>query len=781
MKRLLFVVVSILFCSSVFAQDETYAVALDRPDAADRPKVGIVLSGGGAKGMAHVGVFRMLEELDIPVDYIVGTSIGSIMGAMYALGYSSAEIDTITQNIDWDNTMKDNFDRKRMLFEDKKAGDQLLLKIPFKNRGGFREVVSNKDGQERNLKQKKGTVNTILNNMPNAVIEGQNLNSLFTQISVGYQDDISFDNLPIPFACVAVDMNSKKEVVFRSGDIVTAIRASMSIPGYFAPIQKDGMFLVDGGMLNNFPVDVIREMGADIVIGVDLHKYTKGFTKPVENLGDMITSTLAIMNGPKFDAGRNDTDILISPNTSEYGVLSFDQVSIQALIDSGYVASQVMEKPLRELAAKQHLYGGHNRNRDGKMEKHAINIRRDSVRIDQITVEGLDRRESKILMKNSSEYLGQYTDGEEIDRVIEDLYLTRAFSKVTYSLVGDIEDSSYVFKVGLTPERLHQLGFGFRFDSKVMAEILLNASFNRHRIYGWKFDILGKLGMNPYASVTAGYAFSPSWQLTANGLFRHSDTQLYSPETDVRYSSYDIYYNRVEVYMQNRGHIYDLHLGVRGEFNRSTGFSAQTDEDAASEVFKERYFGVFASFDLDSRNRSYFATRGVDMHLSTNYDIFGNDNYYEKINGIFDFRFNIAGYIPIGSRVTFVPQLYSRYVYNVPEEGFGVNIVGGYEKGRFIDSQLPFVGTNNSYLMDDFVSIGRADVCVNIFGNHYVTAMANYLLSAPSAWDVFKYPGYFGAGLKYSIDTFVGPIGLTGHWSNLSNKFGVYFSLGYSF
>lgn len=295
MKRLLFVVVSILFCSSVFAQDETYAVALDRPDAADRPKVGIVLSGGGAKGMAHVGVFRMLEELDIPVDYIVGTSIGSIMGAMYALGYSSAEIDTITQNIDWDNTMKDNFDRKRMLFEDKKAGDQLLLKIPFKNRGGFREVVANKDGQERNLKQKKGTVNTILNNMPNAVIEGQNLNSLFTQISVGYQDDISFDNLPIPFACVAVDMNSKKEVVFRSGDIVTAIRASMSIPGYFAPIQKDGMFLVDGGMLNNFPVDVIREMGADIVIGVDLHKYTKGFTKPVENLGDMITSTLAIM------------------------------------------------------------------------------------------------------------------------------------------------------------------------------------------------------------------------------------------------------------------------------------------------------------------------------------------------------------------------------------------------------------------------------------------------------------------------------------------------------
>lgn len=785
MKRIVAVVfLAVAFFNVLYGQERLTAVSLNRPDTVGRPKVGLVLSGGGAKGMAHIGVFKMLEELDIPVDYIVGTSIGSIMGGLYSLGYSSSEICTITEEVDWENLMQDNFSRKNTLYEDKKYGDQLLIKIPFKNRVSFREAMVNKDGRRYPIRPRRGGVGNILNNLPNALVEGQNINSLFTQLSVGYQDDIDFNELPIPFACVAVDLNSKSEVVFRSGNLVTAIRASMSIPGYFAPVEKDGMFLVDGGMLNNFPVDVARKMGADIVIGVDLHKYTKGRVGPVENLGDMVTSTLAIMNGPKFDAGRKDTDILICPNVSNFGVLSFDINSIRSLVDIGYAATQEVIGPLRELSEKQHSYGAHNPNRDGQAKRHAINIRRDSVKVDQIIVDGVDQKESSILMKNTLEYLGQYSDGREIDKEIERMYLTKAFSKVTYSLVGDVEDTNYVFKIGLTPERLHQFGVGFRFDSEVMAEILLNLSLNRHRIYGWKADVMGKLGSNPYAIVVGGYAFNPRWQLSAAYYFRHSDLHLYNMESDMRNSSNSLYYNRVEVFLQQKGLIHDLHMGLRGDMNSFSSISMGEEEEGAltdRKPFKKKYFGAFVSFDMDTRDRSYFATRGVDLHLSGAYDIFGEDNYSGSLPGEFDFRFNLQGYIPIGKRFTLIPQIYSRYLFNEPAVDYGNTLVGGYELGRYMTSHLPFVGTNHTYCMRDFVSIGRLDCRANIFGNHYVTAMANYMITGPDPGEAVNRPGYLGVGLSYSIDTFLGPIGLTGHWSNLSNSFGVYFSLGYSF
>ncbi len=786
MKRLIAVVFATFVCFNfLFGQEGTVAVSLNRPDTAGRPKVGLVLSGGGAKGMAHIGVFKMLEELDIPVDYIVGTSIGSIMGALYSLGYSSSEICAVMEDVDWENLMQDNFSRRRTFFEDKKSSDQLLIKIPFKNRVSFRNALVNKEGRIRTLKPKRSGVSNILNNLPNALVEGQNVQSLLTQLSVGYQGDIDFNDLPIPFACVAVDMNSKEEYVFHEGDLVTAIRASMSIPGYFSPVEKDGMFLVDGGMLNNFPVDVARKMGADIVIGSDLHKYTRGRVGPVENLGDMVTSTLAIMNGPKFDAGRADTDILICPNTSDFGVLSFDEKSIGALIERGYVAAQDVMGPLRELAGKQHSFGAHNKNASGEVKGHAINITRDSVKVAQITVEGVDPKEASILMKGSKEHLGRFSDGQEIESEIERIYLTRAFSKVSYSLLGDLDDSSYVFKINLTPERIHQFGIGFRFDSEVMAEILLNMSFNRHRIYGWKADITGKLGANPYVIAVGGYAFNPKWQLNAAYYFRYSDTQLYESGTNVRYASYSIYYNRAEIFLQKKGLLHDLHIGVRGDFNSMTSIVNDPENSGYSSIgekpFRESFMAAFLSLDLDNRDRSYFATRGINMHLSTAYDIFGKNSERGSLSGEFDFRFNIKGHIPLGKRVTLTPHLYSRYVYNNPKGGRDYNLVGGHESGRYVSSHLPFIGTNNLYQMGDFVGIFRLDCDVNIFGNHYVTAMANYMFQGPGPGQALDQPGYSGLGLKYSIDTFLGPIALTGHWSDLDRTFGVYFSMGYSF
>ena len=778
MKRFLAIFVLMLSAATVaFAEDTDSQTTAP----AKRPKVGVVMSGGGAKGVAHIGVLRLLEELDIPVDYVVGTSIGSIMGGLYAVGYNSSQLDSLVSSVDWSLIMQDAVTRRQAFFEDKKHEDKLLIKIPFMNSESFSREAVNHKGEQASTGGRKG-LSGVLNNIPSALVEGQNLHSLLTSLTVGYQDDVDFNNLPIPFACVAVDLNTKEEVVFHSGDIVQAIRASMSIPGYFAPVRIDDKFLVDGGMLNNFPVDVVRAMGADIVIGIDLHKYDKSRTQNVENLGDMVGSMLTIMNGNKYQEGLSDADIVISPNTSSFGVLSFDEKSVKALLDIGYYAANEQIDMLKLLAESQHAAGGHNPNiKLGR--KKSTNILQDSVHISQISLEGAESKELSFLMKKSKLEAGEYVNATEIDRLIDNFYLTQAFSKVTYSLAGDVDGDGYNLKVKCVPEKKHQAGIGFRFDSEDMASIYISANFNKHKLFGWKFDLSGKLGANPYARANVGYAFSNLWQLNASYDFKYSNIDFYS--TGIRRGSVSQLYHRSEVYMQHKRKNSDFHAGVRGDICRHSSMIT-SDSDNDDKLYKDRYLYGFASFEFDNRDRSYFTHKGLELKLEGAYSFAGiysdggtdTDDQYTDLGG------NLAVYIPLGRRVTLIPQIYARVNIN-ETEGYSYydNMVGGYEAGRYYYTHLPFVGANFVYGVEDIVGILRTDLQVNFYGKHYLTAMANIMGDSPDLQNILTENNdfYYGFGLKYSIDSFLGPISVIGHWSNLSTKFGMYFSLGYSF
>jgi len=784
MKKLLFAALLLIFSSFVVRAVESEAES--GASAHKRPKVGLVLSGGGAKGAAHIGVFKLLEELDIPVDYIVGTSIGSIMGGLYSLGYSSSELDSIMMTVDWDVVMSDSPKRKYMPFEDKKRDEQYLIKLPFKNREGF-NAAQDEARKTGVVTKNKGA---FLNNIPLALVEGQYLHSIFTQLTVGYQDNVDFNKFPIPFACVAVDIKSKEQVVFHSGDIVNAIRASMSIPAVFAPVRIGDSLLVDGGIKNNFPVDVAREMGADIIIGVDLHKYDKARNNDVENLGDMLGSLLVIMNGTKYQEGLDNSNVVISPNTTDFSVLGFDNKSIEALIDTGYCASLQQVEALKQIADEQHKYGAHNRyvKQDGARE--AVNLMTDSVRVSDIELSGGQEREMKYLMKRSRLRLGEYVTADEIDKLVEAFYLTGAYSKVEYSLVGDNRDSSFRLKIRFTPEKLHQLGAGARFDSEEMASILLNASFFKYNIFGWKFDINGKLAVNPYAGVNIGYALNNKYQLNIAYNFRFSDLSYY--DQGQRKGSVEIQAHRTEAFFQRKGRSSDLHLGVRDVYARHSSVlyseevtqgTAKESEPEEPELMRDNTFYAFVNFEFDNRDKRYFAHKGFHLDIDGSYGIAGKSNL-EKFKNFADLRLNLAGYIPAGEFVTIIPQLYARAIKGY-ENDFLIygNMAGGYERGRYYDTQMPFVGANRVYMLNNIATIARVDVQTQIIKNHYVTAMANLMVDAPSLDEFLnEYSDYhWGVGLRYSYDSFVGPLSLTGHWSNLSKSFQVYFSLGYSF
>ena len=773
MKRFLtLILLLVLMTPSLRAEDNPAA----EPQK-ERPKVGLVLSGGGAKGMAHIGALKVLEELDIPIDYVVGTSIGSIIGGFYALGYNADQLDSLVRAQDWDFLMKDQVARRNVSYTFKEDDDRFLLTIPFLNRRNLQEETQADKG--------KG----LLRNMPSALVSGHNLDQLFTKLSVGYQDDIDFNTLPIPFACVAVDLNTKEEVVWHSGDIVTAIRSSMSIPGYFAPVQIGDMYLVDGGMLNNLPVDVVKDMGADYVITIDLHHYKKSRPDTDQTLPEMVASMLSIMNGEKYHSGIAASDIVISPNVSEYGVLSFDDHSVSALVDSGRVAALQVLPQLRSMAAHLKEYPD-----DGKQRPpHAVNLSQDSVRISQMEIHGSEASEIAWLLSKTDIAPGKYVSGEDMDKAMNFFYSTRCFRKVKYAIAGK-EDEGYRLKIDFVPQRVHQAGIGFRFDSEEMASVLLGVSLNKRKLFGSKLDFEMELGLNANASLRYGYTFRNLTRLNIMAQLNHTSMDVYEDISiyEENPTKYKYGLNRTQRFNLFSGEASyqitgwrsaDIQFGVRYDKMEFRDMSAVNFIDGH---YRAQAARPFASWRFDNLDDAYFPAKGLRLHLEGGYDHVWGEKDLEAEDDIaykqsaYEAQLNLKAAIPLGERVTLIPQMWNRWLFGDPFAYYS-NYVGGTRYGRYLKSQMPFIGINHTYLTYDKVDIARADLRINLRRQHYLTLYANYMFE----WDIESshsiFDHHYGFGAGYAVNTIVGPVQFLAFWSDLSRSVGFHFSLGFDF
>ena len=260
-----------------------------------RPAVALVLSGGGAKGIAHIGVIKYIESLGIPVDLVVGTSMGGLIGGLYSLGYTTEQMDSLVRRIDWGWAFSDRLPRDYYSYSDARYREKYMISIPFfYEKDYYKMMLADEyrlDPVHRHDVLHIGADNeegfdmlkrNLLGSLPSGYIYGQNVSNLISSLTIGYQDSMSFRELPIPYACVAADMVSGKAKIWHSGKINDAMRSTMSIPGIFAPVRVGGMVLVDGGIRDNYPTQLARDMGADIIIGVDLaqHKSCLLYTSP---------------------------------------------------------------------------------------------------------------------------------------------------------------------------------------------------------------------------------------------------------------------------------------------------------------------------------------------------------------------------------------------------------------------------------------------------------------------------------------------------------------------
>lgn len=299
-----------------------------------RPKIGLVLGGGGAKGAAEVGVLKYIEEAGIKVDYIAGTSIGSIIGALYSVGYRSAELDSLFHSQEWLSLLADRDVENSSRFITRRDSAVYLFGFPIK----------------------RPKITTPNHRKTIGLSRGDSIVSLFTEMT-HRPDSINFDRLPIPFRCVAVDLKSFQEVVLSSGSLPQAMRASMAIPGVFKPVEMDSMLLVDGGLLNNLPVDVVREMGAEKVIAIDLtqnkHENRKQKKDSRNNKGNRLANLLSwVMERPdleKYKGNSSQADIYINPDLKGFSAADFKPKKIAQMIERGEKAGKAALKELKEI------------------------------------------------------------------------------------------------------------------------------------------------------------------------------------------------------------------------------------------------------------------------------------------------------------------------------------------------------------------------------------------------------------------------------------------------
>ena len=747
-----------------------------------RPTVALVLSGGGAKGTAHVGVIKRIEELGIPVDMVLGTSMGGLVGGLYALGYTTEQMDTIVRNMDWNWALSDKLSREYISYSDMKYKEKYLISIPFfYDKDYFRMKVQdenrfdpvhkhdilhigadNEDGADFLKKN-------LLGSLPSGYIYGQNVSNLISSLTVGYQDPMDFGDLPVPFVCVAADMVSGKAKIWHSGKINDAMRSTMSIPGIFAPVRVDGMVLVDGGLRDNYPTALAREMGADIIIGVDLSDVRRTYMD-VNNIGDIIGQGIDMLGRDAFEKNVNIPDVKIRPELKEFNMMSFNARSVDTIMVRGYEAAVAQDSLLREVAEKTTV--GYLSPR----KKAAYGFKTDSLVIAEVEVTGVLPQEKELLKDKLDLKFGQKISKADLDHIVARIFGTQAYDYVTYELQGDSEPFRLVLNCRKGP--IHQLGLGVRADTEEIVSVLFNLGFNVHNLYGHMWDLTAKISANPYVQLHWSYDLPDMPTVNAMASVRWTDLNMLNFGNNRLSLSY--LSTKQEVWLSNiKWRQLDIKGGLRNEiFDIRNIKSSQIIGDYDFDQLSNDFVSVFLDARTDTFDDGYFPSRGINAGLSYDWTFAG---FPSKVHNFHTLQMDAKVVAPVFERLAFIPSFNFRFLLgkDIPVAYF--NAVGGSLPGRYMDQQMAFLGVTNLSAMKNFLTVYRADLRYTLAKNHYLTATLNYARDCDDFREYAYGPGYFGAALEYSFDTIFGPLSANIHWSDITHKVGFYLSAGYSF
>ena len=749
MKKLFLLIVAVLMIGSASAQTESTTVK--------RKKVGVVLSGGGAKGMAHIGVLKVLEKAGIPVDIVTGTSIGSIVGGLYSIGYNAHSLDSVVRAQDWTYVITDKEDLRNQSLVDRKKQSTYILSMGLT----FGKRDENAGG----------------------LIKGKNLAELFQKLFVGYTDSLDFNkDLRIPFACVATNIMDNKEVVFHSGRLPQAIRASMSIPAAFSPVRIGNMVLVDGGLKNNYPVDVAREMGADIVIGVTLNgkpKAPEDVTGTMKIVGQIIDVNCV----NKYDENKAITDLWMNVDPHGYSTASFTAEAIDSLIRYGE------EEAMRhwdEIIALKERIGIDDSFRPTIYHPLRPNAMTERQRVTSFSFENMSPQAERFLRQKFHLNKVDSIDAKMEQELTTSMRIDLFYQTAVCQLVPEGDGVRVVLSAG--NRKSVQFHAGLRYDLEEYAAVQLGLDIPLKTAIPVETDITLRLGKRLMArgeiTIHPRSFTRPAFSYT----FRRNDIDVYTDgdlDYNIRYNQLQAEFLPVNFDLRH----FNLQMGLRWDyFHYRNKLGSERVKSLTLE--NEHFFSYRARLAYNSEDNWNFPTRGARFHAEYAYltndfaklnTIDADGNKEGKAMGMSEVSADWRMSFTIGSRFTIQPLLYGRLLFgSVIPAGF-YNTIGGEWFGHYIEQQMPFAGVGNmEYVNHQFVS-AQLQAQQRIGKNSYVLLRVAAGQQSKKLKELFDHRTLVGVQGAFYYNTILGPAGATLGYSNHTKKTYFYINLGYEF
>lgn len=722
-----------------------------------RKKVGVVLSGGGAKGMAHIGVLKVLEKAGIPVDIVTGTSIGSIVGGLYSIGYNSHSLDSMVRAQDWTYVITDKEDlRKQSLLDRKKANTYLF---------------------STGLTIGKHSVNA------GGLIKGKNLAELFQKLFVGYTDSLDFTNdLKIPFACVATNIMDNSEVVFHSGRLPQAIRASMSIPAAFSPVRIGDMVLVDGGLKNNFPVDVAREMGADIVIGVTLNgkpKTAEDITGTMKIVGQIIDVNCV----NKYAENKALSDLWMNVDPHGYSTASFTAEAIDSLIRYGE------EEAMRhwdEIIALKKRIGIDDSFRPLIYHPLHPNAMTERQHVTSFSFENMTPQAERFLIQKFHLNKVDSIDAKMEQELTTSMRMDLFYQTAECQLVPESDGVRVVLSAG--DRKSLQLHAGVRYDTEESAALQLGLDIPLKTAVPVETDITLRLGKRLMARGEITVHPRSFTRPTFSYTFRRNDVDVYTNgdlDYNIRYNQSQAEFLPINFDLRH----FNLQMGLRWDYFHYRNTLGSESVKLGS-IENEHFFSYRARMVFNTEDNWNFPTRGVRFNAEYAYvtnnfaklDVRDADgNKQGKTMGMSDVRANWRMSFSFNDRFTIQPMLYGRLIFGSVVSAGLSNTIGGEWFGHYIEQQMPFAGIGNMEYVDRQFVAAQLQAQERIGGKSYVLLRVAGGQNAGKLKEIFDHRTMIGVQGAFYYNSLFGPLGATLGYSNHTKKVYFYINLGYEF
>lgn len=717
-------------------------MAQQTSDSLSRPKVGLVLSGGGAKGFAHIGVLKVIEEAGLPIDYIGGTSMGSIIGGLYSIGYSPKMMQQIVEEQNWDAIMSDAIPQKYISIDDKMHDRHYLATFPLRNK----KIQ-----------------------MKSSIYDGEMINLLLARFTSPVYKIRNYDELSVPFLCVAADLESSDAYEMTKGNLQRSIRASMSIPFYFSPVEVDGRLLIDGGLRNNFPVPNVRQKGVDIIIGVDVQR---DFHKKDElnSMSTIMDQIILMADIDAYKRAKEDVDVYIKPNLAQYGMMDFNHYD--SIIALGERAAREKLPQLKRLADSI------NNISDYKRERPDIKPL-DTVYVVSLKIEGVGEENTSFIRKSFAKHYPTTMSLKDIETSIMRICATGYYKNIWYEFRPAAKGVNLVLHCEEKEEET--VSIAAHYDTDYGIGILTNITFKNVLNFPKRSTLSADINIaeDPYFKLrlhsNISQKFKYGTDLSVISLFMNQY------DDDVINNSYSIQDNKLDLFMEFMPNLErQLRAGVVANY-------VHLRDNLIHVVDSDDYDFVtyaYLNYHIDNEDSPTFVSRGWKLNVNGKYilPVIKLEDGSRMRNSLV-LRCDLDGAIAVGDKnsLKLGAALGMSIGKNEPPTVYKF-FLGGQSYMKYFDNIISFDGLKFTQLYGNHIALGKISWQYNFYKNVYVIAKLNggYIANSYDAWFVDD-NFVLGCGLTLGLETMAGPVEFSVMGSNRCSGLVGFFNLGYWF